>query len=219
MNNWLLEHKELISVYVSILGTVFTIFGAIAIPVALWFLSNRDQKRKEEQLQRKEEKDFLLNYVREELIPLRITPDKPQLLNNKEEIRKQLLLLSSKLADFNSIMRYSSFSYMCEYLNFLNSFIWKIIRNEKLSLKDLYEAFCGFSTSITFMQQLVLMKQDDYKKVVPTGIIILFMDCSENVKNIMLVALKEIYPEYYDTIVKDIEDEKNKIVKMETINE
>ena len=213
-----------------IIETTMTFIGSISIPVifAIWAYIQKKQdkehqERKEKQLERKEEKDFLLNYIREELIPLRVTHDK--LLINKEEIEKHLKTLSAKLLDFNSIIKHLSYNYMCDYLDFLLKFMIAIIGNEKLSAEDLREVFLGFSVSITFMlssvlmKQMTLMKQDDYKKAVPTGIIMSFISCSENVKNIMYMLLKEKYPNDYDTLVKDMEDKKNKIVKTETINE
>jgi len=60
MNEWLLNNKELISVYMSILGTVFTIIGAIAIPVVLWCWSSRDQKRKEERLEKNKKEEEMI---------------------------------------------------------------------------------------------------------------------------------------------------------------
>ena len=81
MNNCLLNNKELISVYMSILGTVFTIIGGIAIPVILWCWSSKDQKRKEKKEQdrierdkkeeiRKEEKSFIVSFIKEYVYPL-----------------------------------------------------------------------------------------------------------------------------------------------------
>ena len=176
------------------------------------------QKRKEKELQRKDEKDFLLNYVREELISLRITPDKLKLLS-KEEIETHLNALCFKFIDLESIIQYSSYNYMCEYFNFLISFILAITSDKKLSLKDLREGLVGFYVSIIIMLSLVLMKQDDYKNTIPVKIIDPFMRCGENVEKIMLVELKKKYPNDYDTIVMLWKIEKNKIVKMETINE
>ncbi len=142
MHSWLLENRELISIYTSILATIST----IAIPIILLVWTKKSEKKKESREQarierdkkeqtRKEEQNYLIRYIEKYLFSTyddyynfdktedldKLTPAEKskRYENHVQKLTYILATKSSKLATVNLILGNFSYNYLHDYFNLL----------------------------------------------------------------------------------------------------
>ena len=199
--------------------------GSILVPVVIFWWANRDQRKKDdlEKLEKKKDKDkeTILTYVREELIPLSLENNDIEKIYQSEikhetKIKNIIVKCGLKFISLKDLIStLSSYSYMYEFIDLLEV-LSKTIRDSKnINIHDLLNAWMGFSANISYMESLIAMDETQYQEKVLSRIMIFILRDGE-IKNIALEVFKD-FPQYYEhakNYIKEAkeeeEEEKNK---------
>ena len=225
MNEWLITNKELISIYSSVFQTI----GAIAVPIALacWGVNSEKHKTAREQARierdkaeqrRKEDKEYISTYIKENLIPF--TEDKYKFKAKdgtkeyEEEIKGIVANCSTNLIYLQFAIQHLSYLYMDEYFSILDRFIDEILKRD-ISEKELKEFFRTFSIVIRAIPIFLHMGMPRYQKEI-IDMMNLFVKYKGKIRDITLEVLSEPkYKRYYDSALEEIKkQDKNQYFKI-----
>ena len=179
---------------------IISALGSLLVPIvlAIWAWYSEHQKNKK--AKREKDREIILTYVREELIPL--TSDKYKFKEHVEEdFRVEIKYLFencyNKLGRLKQITDISSYSYMGEHLNLLIELTFNNVFFNDLSKQDLLDFHKGISSNINDIRILLLHDEEQYKKNVLLGVYS-FIEFKGEVRDFTLEFFKNCYPLYYD---------------------
>ena len=207
MNEWLIANKELISIY----GSIFQTIGSILVPIVLAIWGIYSEKQKDIRAKRKEDKEYIHNYIKEKLEPFIFNnynfevekEDDEEKYSN--EIKNCLHMCSIELVLLQRIIESFSYSYMIYLFNWLESLAKKVIKSKNLSVEELNDFFISFSVGIRFILPLLQLDENQYqyKEVI---FIHSFIETEGKIRNIMLEVLENDYKAYHKHAINYIEE-------------
>ena len=204
MHSWLLENKELISIYTSILATMFT----IAIPIILyeWTIDSEEQKESREQARierdkkeqtRKEEQQFLIRYIEKYLFSTYedyYDFDKTEnvdKVNDEERLKCILATKSKKLAAVNYMIINFSYNYLCEYFNLLTHIVSQSLVYKWKDRNNFVSFYTKTLETMPALVSIVLMEKEQFERVKESLIKILINTRSEEERDVVNCAITE----------------------------
>ena len=218
MHSWLLENKELISIYTSILATMFT----FAIPIILLIWTKKSDKKKESREQarierdkqeqtRKEEQNYLIRYIEKYLFSTyddyynfdkpddldKLTPAErlKGLENHVQNLTYILDYKSKKLSTINLIIENLSYNYLRDYFSLFN---YIVSQSLVYKWKD-WENFASFYgktlETMPMLASIVLMKKEQFERMKEGLINRLIVTSSEEERYVVNCAITEFNKE------------------------
>ena len=218
MNEWLITNKELISIYSSVFQTI----GAIAVPIALACWAWYSENKKDERDKKDKEKEYISNYVKEELIYFTVDKylekklisftiddvDFGLRIENEDEYKKEIKRIFKiyivRFTHLQTSMRYLSYSYMETHFNLLYRLSKNFSRQNNLSSEELHNAFVRLSINIHNILVFLIMSENEYQEEV-VDTILTFVENRGKIRDITLEVLSEPkYKRYYDSALEEI---------------
>ena len=229
MNEWLITNKELISIYSSVFQTI----GAITVPIALACWAWYSENKKDERDKKDKEKEYISNYVKEELIYFTVDKylekklisftiddvDFGLRIENEDEYKKEIKRIFKiyivRFTHLQTSMRYLSYSYMETHFNLLYRLSKNFSRQNNLSSEELHNAFVRLSINIHNILVFLIMSENEYQEEV-VDTILTFVENRGKIRDITLEVLSEPkYKRYYDSALEEIKkQDKNQYFKI-----
>ena len=207
------------------LSAIGSVLGAIAVPIALacWGVNSEKHKTAREQARierdkaeqrRKEDKEYISNYVKEELRPLTYGWYDFKALKKddvyKDELRNLLHKSSSKLCNLEVTIGYLSYSYVEEFLGLIDNIMLKIRYNENLSIEEIKSSFISYSVAIYSILFFLLMDEIQYQEK-SLVCVCNFINQKGNIRDLTLEVLSAPkYKRYYDSALEEIKEQDKK---------
>ena len=209
MHSWLLENKELISIYTSILATMFT----IAIPIILydWTIDSEEKKESREQARierdnkeqtRKEEQRYLIRYIEKYLFS---TYDDYHNFGKTEELENYLLKLKyvlgtklCKLAAVNTIILNFSCNYLREYFSLLTHIVSQSLVYKWKDQMNFVSFYTNVLETMPILVSVVLMEKEQFERMKEHFVNMLIDTSSDEGKSFVECAIKEFNKEQSD---------------------
>ena len=214
MHSWLLENKELISIYTSILATMFT----FAIPIILLIWTKKSDKKKESREQarierdkqeqtRKEEQKFLISYIEkylfstyddyfnfekvDDLDKLSYEERLKGLENHVQNLKYILETKSKKLSTINLILGNLSYNYLYEYFNLFTHIVSQSLDYKWKNWNSFVSFYGKTLETIPLLVSIVLMKKEQFERMKEYLINNLIVTSSEEERYVVECAIKE----------------------------
>ena len=163
------------------------------------------EKQKDIRAKRKEDKEYIHNYIKEELIPYTIDKynfkEKKGTVASEKEIQQLLHDFCLKLFHLRRITKLLSYYYMEEYFELLELFVYQ---SKNLSLDDLILYFTDFSYTIHSVLLFLPLDENKYQEEALKTMEV-FIDDKGRIRNFTLEFLKE-FPEYLKHAINYIEE-------------
>ena len=221
MHSWLLENKELISIYTSILATMST----IAIPIILLVWTKKSEKKKESREQarierdkqeqtRKEERNYLIRYIEKYLFSTyddyynfdktddvdTLTPAEKskKYENHVQNLTYILDIKSKKLATINLILTNFSYNYLREYFNLLTHIVSQSLDYKWKDQKSFVLFYTKILETMPTLVSIVLIEKELFEIMKEDLISTLRYTSSGEEKYVIECAVKEIEKEQSD---------------------
>ncbi len=214
MHSWLLENKELISIYTSILATMFT----IAIPIILYKWSKKSEKKKEsreearierdkQEQTRKEEQNYLISYIEKYLFSTHddyYNIDKPDNLdklsyeerlkgleNHVQNLKCILETKFKKLTTISLIIENFSYNYLYEYFNLFTHIVSQSLDYKWKNWNSFVSFYGKTLETMPLLVSIVLMEKEQFERMKQYFINTLTVTSSEEERYVVNCAIKE----------------------------
>ena len=215
MHSWLLENKELISIYTSILATMFT----FAIPIILLIWTKKSDKKKESREQarierdkqeqtRKEEQNYLIRYIEkylfstyddyynfEKIDNLDKLNDAERLKGLNNHVQKLTYILdykSKKLATINFIIASLSYNYLRDYFNLFNYIVSESLVYKWKDQNNFASFYEKILEKMPTLVSIILIEEKQFEIMKEFFITTLLYTNSDEEKYVVECALKRL---------------------------
>ena len=180
-------------------ASFWEIIGSILVPIILAIWGIYSERQKDRRDKKEKDKEYILTFVKEELIPL--TFDNYKFKVPIEEVSKGEIIylirdFYHKLANLKQVIDISSYSYIGDYLNLLMKLALNVFIDD-LSKQDLLCFHRGISSNINCIRIFLLQNEEQHKKAVLLRLNS-FITVKGKVRDITIDFLKKNYSLYYD---------------------